>query len=63
MFVFSKKRFALILSCLFISFSFYIASNTTENRTFDITQVSAIPVNEKVIVLDAGHRSEKMVAL
>lgn len=63
MFVFSKKRFALILSCIFLSFTFFIASNKMENRTFDITQVSAVPVNEKVIVLDAGHRSEKTVVL
>lgn len=63
MFIFSKKRFALILSCLFLSFTFIIASNNVQNRTFDITQVSAIPVNEKVIVLDAGHRAEKMVVL
>lgn len=63
MFVFTKKHFALILSCLFLSFSFYIASNSLQNRTFDITQVSAVPVNEKVIVIDAGHRSEKMVVL
>ena len=55
MFVFSKKHFALILSCLFLSFTFIIASNNVQNRTFDITQVSALPVNEKVIVLDAGH--------
>lgn len=61
MFIFSKKRFALILSCLFLSFTFIIASNNTQNRTFDITQVSAIPVNEKVIVLDAGHRSGRTV--
>jgi len=63
MFVFSKKRFALILSCLFLSFTFIIASNSMQNRTFDITQVSAIPVNEKVIILDAGHRSERMAVL
>ncbi len=63
MFVFTKKHFALILSCLFLSFSFYIAKNNIENRSFDITQVSAIPVNEKVIVIDAGHRSEKTVVL
>lgn len=59
MFVFSRKRFALILSCIFLSFTFVIVSNNVQNRTFDITQVSAIPVNEKVIVLDAGHRTER----
>ena len=59
MFVFSRKSFALILSCIFLSFTFVIVSNNVQNRTFDITQVSAIPVNEKVIVLDAGHRTER----
>lgn len=63
MFIFRKKQFALILSCLFVSFSFYIASNNIKNRSFDITQVSSLPIDEKIIVLDAGHRSEKMEEL
>lgn len=58
MFIFTKKRFALILSCLAVSFSFCLASNNTNNRTFDVTQVSAIPANNKVVVLDAGHGGE-----
>ena len=53
-----------MLCFLFLSFSVYFASsNNTTNRSYDITQVSALPVTEKVIVLDAGHRSEKMVVL
>lgn len=63
MFIFTKKRFALILSCLFLSFSFYIASSKMNNRSLDITQVSALPVNKKVVIIDAGHRSEKTVVL
>ncbi len=61
MFFFRKKHFALILFSLFLSFSFYLAEENFVNKTFDITQVSAIPVSEKVIIIDAGHRTEKMV--
>ena len=63
MYVFRKKQFALILSFLFLSFSFYAVSNNNSNRNFDITQVSALPIDEKVVIIDAGHRSEKMVVL
>lgn len=55
MFVFRKKHFALILSCLFISFSFCMVSNKLNERSYEIQQVSAIPINEKVIIIDAGH--------
>lgn len=59
MYVFKRKRFALMLCFLFLSFSVYFASNgnnaSKENRSYDITQVSSIPVTEKVIIIDAGH--------
>lgn len=61
MFVFKRKRFFLILCFLCISFGTYFASTNshnvidTQNRSYDITQVSAIPVTEKIIVIDAGH--------
>lgn len=60
MIIFRKKRFAFILCFLFLSFSFcFIANNkTNQNRSYDITQVSSIPVTEKVIVIDAGHGGE-----
>ncbi len=61
MFIFRKKHFALILLCLFLSFSFCVVEENVVNRTYDITQISVPPVSEKVIVIDAGHRSEKMV--
>ena len=63
MFFFRKKHFALILFSLIVSFSFYIAEENIVKKSFDITQVSAIPVSDKVIVVDAGHRSEKMAVL
>ncbi len=55
MFVFKRKQFLLIFSFLFLSFSFYFVSNNTKNRNYDITQVSTIPVTNKVIIVDAGH--------
>ena len=61
MYIFKRRRFALILCFLFLSFSVYFASNKNninENRSYDITQVSSIPVTEKVIIIDAGHGGE-----
>ena len=63
MIILRKKHFVLILLCLLLSFSFCLASDKNSSRNFLITQVSALPVDEKVIVIDAGHRSEKMVVL
>ena len=62
MFVFSKKHFSLILLFLFVSFSFCIAKENVM-RNYEITQVTAPPVNERVIVIDAGHRTEKTEGL
>ena len=59
MFVFRKKRFALILILLCVSFSsYFLANKSTENRSYDITQVSSLPVTEKVVIIDAGHGGE-----
>ena len=63
MYIFKRKQFLLILCFLFLSFSIYFASNenniiNTTNRSYDITQVSALPVTEKVVVIDAGHGGE-----
>lgn len=57
MFVFRRKHFALILSFLFVSFSFYLATNDIE-RSYDIKQVSALPVDNMVVIIDAGHGGE-----
>ena len=54
MYIFRKKHFALILCVLFFSFAFYLSDNCTK-RNYDITQVSSVPVDGKVIVIDAGH--------
>lgn len=55
MYFFRKKHFALILCFLSLSlFSFAVSENVSK-RDFDIKQVSALPVNEKVIIVDAGH--------
>lgn len=61
MFILRKKKLSLILCFLVLSFSFYFATNGNENKSFDIKQVSALPVSNKVIIVDAGHRSEKTV--
>lgn len=61
MLILKKKQFLMITFLLFISFSsvFLAKNNNIENRTYDVTQVSSVPVTQKVIVVDAGHRSEK----
>ena len=61
MFILRRKQVTMILCSLYLSFSFYLATDNTAQRSFDIKQVSTLPVDSKVIVIDAGHRSEKMV--
>ena len=56
MIVLRKKRLLLtaylILACVFVSV--YTVSSQKEKKT-DAVLVSALPVSEKVIVIDAGH--------
>ena len=63
MIIFRKKRLVLMICFLFLSFSVYFATNSsnkinTNNRNYDITQVSSIPATGKVVVIDAGHGGE-----
>ena len=65
MYIFRKKRFALLLCFLCMSFTFSFLANKPDkahvnNRNYDITQVSSIPATGKVVVIDAGHRSERI---
>lgn len=57
MYILRKKRVFFILFFLCLSFSTYFISskNMVQNRSYDITQVSSLPVTEKVIIIDAGH--------
>lgn len=59
MFILRKKQVALILCAVFVSFFSFLLSDNSDKRSFDIKQVSALPVDSKVIVIDAGHRAEK----
>lgn len=52
MFVLSKKRLILITSCIFISIFTYMLS-IQKNEAI---QTVSLPVSNKVVVLDAGHR-------
>lgn len=56
MYVIHAKRIYLILFCLLISTVFCQISLKKQ----DTVQTVALPINNKVIVLDAGHRTEKM---
>lgn len=55
MYVIRAKRIYLILFCFLIS---TIAFNVS-TRKKESVQTVALPINNKVIVLDAGHRTEK----
>ncbi len=64
MLIIKRKQFALILSFLVLSFGIYFAQDkNTQNRSYDIMQVSSIPVTNKVIVVDAGHGGEDRAVL
>lgn len=54
MIVFSRKRIMLILSIIFIS-TFCFTLNETK-RVEETVQTVALPISNKVIVIDAGHR-------
>ena len=60
MIVLHKKRLVLtaylILTSVFVGV--YSVSNYKQKNT-DATLVSALPVSDKVIVLDAGHRRSR----
>lgn len=56
MIVLHKKRLVftayLILTCVFVCI---YTLNSNKTKSTDATLVSALPVSDKVIVLDAGH--------
>ncbi len=59
MFVLNKKRIYLILICLIVSTVVFQLKPTNKTRT---QETVALPVNKKVIVLDAGHGRRRSVA-
>ena len=53
MIILSKKRIMLVTSIIMVAmFTFVIQ---TKSRTTNVVQTVALPVSNKVIVLDAGH--------
>lgn len=63
MLIIRKKHLTLSLFFLFFVFSICLIGKNEINRNYQITQVSSLPVDKKVVIIDAGHRSEKMVEL
>lgn len=54
MFILNKKRICFVICALIVS-TIAFQMNTPERLTETIETV-ALPVNNKVIILDAGHR-------
>lgn len=57
MIVLRKKRILLIIMCVVVSVGFITISNRLNSQT-SVSTV-ALPVSNKVIVLDAGHRKSR----
>ena len=57
MILLEKKRILFIIGMVFISVFTYFFTITNNEK---IVQTASLPVANKVVVLDAGHRSEKM---
>lgn len=60
MLIIKKTYLSLSLILLFFVFSIYLIGKSETNKNYQITQVSSLPVDKKVVILDAGHRSEKI---
>lgn len=56
MFVLNKKRIYLIFSCLILSTMVFQISG---NKSLETKETVALPVNNRTIIIDAGHRAEK----
>lgn len=54
MYVLRKKQILFMFCCIFASMFIYVAQSNIE-RTTNAVQVVALPVTNKVIVVDAGH--------
>jgi len=54
MILLSRKRLFIILSCVALSITTFLFF--TSNANLQTVETVALPVSNKVIVLDAGHR-------
>lgn len=55
MVIISKKRLSLILTLVLVSVCAFIIGNSRENELLESVPTVALPVSNKVIILDAGH--------
>lgn len=55
MIIISKRRLGLILSLILVSVCTFIIGSNTEREILDSVPTVALPVSNKVIVVDAGH--------
>lgn len=57
MILLSRKRLFIILSCITLSITTFLFFTASQNLT--TVETVALPVSNKVIVLDAGHRNSR----
>ena len=55
MVVLSKKRVLLVLSCIFIGLLVFTIQIAEKEKNTNSIATVALPVSNKVIVIDAGH--------
>ena len=55
-FILNKKRIYIVFSCLILSTLVFQLSNNS--RKIQSQETVALPVNKKVIIIDAGHGGE-----
>lgn len=56
MFILNKKRIYIVFSCIILSTLVFQLSNNS--KKIKSQETVALPVNKKVIIIDAGHGGE-----
>lgn len=62
MLVFYKKRIIFLLVATLLPIGIFVMQTANNNMNSTISTM-AVPVTSKTIIIDAGHRTEKMVGL
>lgn len=64
MLIFNKKRIIFLMLATFLPVGMFMLQNTNNNLERNISiETMATPSTSKTIIIDAGHRTEKMEEL